>query len=130
MKTTRRLALATLGGGGVIVGAARGIAATEDAPPDDILREMLTATAGAKYADFLKYADDAFKAALTKQNFDGVAAQLSPRLKGGHTVAFLGRLRQGGHDVFLMNLSSPPEVAYSSLVVLNVGPISPTSSPM
>ena len=66
---------------------------------------MLTATAGAKYADFLKYADDAFKAGLTKQNFGGVAAQLSPRLKGGHTVAFLGRLRQGGHDVFLWKLS-------------------------
>lgn len=88
-----------------MAGAARGTAATEDAPPDDILREMLTATAGAKYADFLKHADDAFKASLTKQNFDGVAAQLSARLKGGHTVAFLGRLRQGAHEVFLWKLS-------------------------
>lgn len=88
-----------------MLAAAPGIAATQDAPPDDILRKMLTATAGARYADFLKHADDAFKAGLTKQNFDGVAGQLSPRLKGGHTVAFLGRLRQGGHEVFLWKLS-------------------------
>ncbi len=65
-------------------------------PPEKLLAVMLDAIKTDAYEDFLAEADPVFKTALSRQNFEGVASQIAPRLKGGWKAKHLAKLRQAG----------------------------------
>jgi hypothetical protein len=71
---------------------------TED-PPEAALKKMLEAV-----KVFLTDADDAVRAGITKQMFEGVSGLLTPRLKQGYKTSYLNKLRQHGHTVYLWKL--------------------------
>ena len=48
--------------------------------------------------------DDTMRAALTKQQFEGVAGLMAPSLQPGYKTTYLGKLKQKGHDVYLWKL--------------------------
>jgi|ERR1051326_3910235 hypothetical protein len=76
-------------------------------PPADAkaaCTKLLSAIGSGDYAAFVADGDAAFSA-LEKERFDSVVAQLSPRLKAGHEVTYLGELKQQGYQVTLWKLS-------------------------
>ena len=56
------------------------------------------------YDNFVAEGTDAFKTGITKQIFENVSNQASPRLKKGCTYLFLGELKQQGCQVYLWKL--------------------------
>ena len=71
---------------------------------ETILKSMLTATQANSLPDFVAAGDPAFKAGMTKPMLDSVSQQLAPRLKGGYTASFLGKLNQQAFAVYLWKL--------------------------
>jgi hypothetical protein len=69
------------------------------------LDKLLKAVEANDYDSFVADSNEAFKASLTKQMFQGVSGQLSPRLKKGYTSSYLGELRQQGSRVLLWKLA-------------------------
>jgi hypothetical protein len=61
---------------------------------------LVTAIEKADYAWFVANGDSAFQQ-LKQEQFAAVAAQLSPRLKAGYELTYLGELRQQGCHVTL-----------------------------
>lgn len=53
---------------------------------------------------FVADGDNQFKAAITKQMFEGVNAMVAPRMKKGYEVIPLGTLNQQGCQVYLRKL--------------------------
>jgi hypothetical protein len=81
-------------------------AAPAGAPPaaETTMKKMMEAVKTKSFDNFMADTDDGMRAALTKQQFEGVSNQLAPRLKQGYRTTYLSKLRQEGHDVFLWKL--------------------------
>ena len=97
-------ALVTLIGLGATLAPPLAQAQVTQDPPEKIMTMMMEATKNKSYPDFIAEVDDTFRAALTPQMFDGVAATLGPRLKAGYKTKYLGKLRQQGSAVYLWKL--------------------------
>jgi hypothetical protein len=77
-----------------------------EAPKEDAAAsaKLLAALKNADREAFVVDGEAAFKQ-LSQPQFAAAAAQLSPRLKGGYEVAYLGDLKQHGYRVTLWKLS-------------------------
>lgn len=71
---------------------------------DIILNKILNAVENNDLNSFVADGDNQFKAAITKQMFDGLNAMISPRLKNGYKVIPLGTLNQQGCQIYLRKL--------------------------
>jgi hypothetical protein len=71
---------------------------------DIILTKIVHAVENNDLSGFVKDGDNQFKAAITKQMFDGLNAMLAPRMKKGYKVVTLGTLNQQGCQVYLRKL--------------------------
>ncbi len=80
-------------------------AATNGPSTERILDRLLTAIATNHYDVLVANAAPALKTRITKETFGQVNAQLSPRLKNGYKLQYLGTLKQQGVDVFLWRIS-------------------------
>ena len=66
--------------------------------------KLLQAVENDNYQGFIGSGDTGFQA-LTPDNFAKVSAQLSPRLKGGYQIKYLGKLNKQGYVVSLWKVS-------------------------
>jgi hypothetical protein len=66
---------------------------------------LLTAIATNNYDALVANAAPALKSRITKETFMKVSAQLSPRLKEGYKLQYLGSLKQQGVEVFLWKIT-------------------------
>ena len=66
---------------------------------------LLTAIATNNYDALAASAAPALKSRITKETFMKVSAQLSPRLKEGYKLQYLGSLKQQGVEVFLWKIT-------------------------
>jgi hypothetical protein len=80
-------------------------AATDKTEAEKTLSTLLFAIKANEYASFVSDGTPAFKAGITKQMFEGVSAQMIPRMKTGYEVQYLGSLKQQGMDVFLWKIT-------------------------
>jgi len=80
------------------------IAAKNTSGADSILTKLLNAVEKNDFNKFIADGDAQFKAAITKQMFESVNAQITPRMKKGYEIVTLGTLKQQGCQVFLMKL--------------------------
>ena len=71
---------------------------------DSILTKILNAVENNDLNNFVADGDNQFKAAITKQMFEGVNAMIAPRMKKGYVVVPLGTLNQQGCEVYLRKL--------------------------
>jgi|GEM_PF-681365 len=90
-----------------------------------LLHKLLKAVEANDYESFAADITDAFKSGLTKQMFEGVSNQASPRLKMGYTCLFLGELNQQGCQVYLWKLvfKDGGNDGFAKLVVLKDGKV-------
>jgi hypothetical protein len=65
---------------------------------------LLTAIAASNYDALIANAAPALKSRITKETFTQVSTQLSPRLKKGYTLQYLGSLKQHGVEVHLWKI--------------------------
>jgi hypothetical protein len=86
--------------------AATGLAnAVKDSSAAEIiLTKILHAVENNDLSGFVADGDNQFKAAITKQMFDGLNTMLAPRMKKGYKVVSLGTLNQKGCQVYLKKL--------------------------
>ncbi len=68
------------------------------------LRQMLAAVQSGSYGQFIAAADSKFSAGFTRQMFERLGNQLAPKLKGGYSTTFFGKLNQGGYVVYVWRL--------------------------
>ncbi len=80
-------------------------AATDGPPTERTVNTLLTAIATNNYDALVANAAPALKSRITKETFTQVSAQVSPRLKKGYTLQYLGSLRQQGVEVLLWKIS-------------------------
>lgn len=66
--------------------------------------KIITALVNADYPAFVAEGEAKFKE-LKKEQFDAVAVKLSPVLKPGYALAYLGSLNQRGYHVSLWKIS-------------------------
>jgi hypothetical protein len=71
---------------------------------DNILNKILVAVENNDLNNFVADGDNQFKAAITKQMFEGLNAIIAPRMKNGYKVVPLGTLNQQGCNIYLMKL--------------------------
>jgi hypothetical protein len=74
------------------------------AAAETTMKKMMEAVKTKSFDVFMANTDDGMRAALTKQQFEGVSNQLAPRMKQGYRTTYLSKLRQEGHDVHLWKL--------------------------
>jgi hypothetical protein len=79
-------------------------AAKDSSVADIILTKILIAVENNDLNNFVADGDNQFKAAITKQMFDGLNAMIAPRMKKGYKVVPLGTLNQQGCQVYLRKL--------------------------
>ena len=65
---------------------------------------LLTAIAASNYDALIANAAPVLKSRITKETFTQVSTQLSPRLKNGYTLQYLGSLKQQGVEVHLWKI--------------------------
>jgi hypothetical protein len=65
---------------------------------------LLTAIATSNYDTLIANAAPALKSRITRETFTQVSTQLSPRLKKGYTLQYLGNLKQQGVEVHLWKI--------------------------
>ncbi len=80
-------------------------AATEGPSTEGTVNTLLTAIAANNYDALVANAAPALKSRITKETFTQVSAQLSPRLKKGYKLQYLGSLKQQGVEVFLWKIT-------------------------
>ena len=80
-------------------------AATEGPATEGTMNTLLTAISGGNYDALIANAAPALKQRITRETFNQVSAQISPRLKKGYTLQYLGNLRQQGVDVYLWKIT-------------------------
>lgn len=80
-------------------------AATEGQSTEKTVNTLLTAIATNNYDALIANAAPALKTRITKQTFTQVSTQLSPRLKKGYKLQYLGTLKQQGVEVFLWKIT-------------------------
>jgi len=68
------------------------------------MKNMLAATQTRSLADFVAGGDTKFQSTMSKPMLDSFSAQFAPRLKEGYTSSFLGRLNQGGYEIYLWKI--------------------------
>jgi len=71
---------------------------------DVILTKILNAVENNDLNNFVIDGDNQFKAAITKQMFDGLNAMIAPRMKKGYKIVSLGTLNQQGCQIYLRKL--------------------------
>jgi hypothetical protein len=80
-------------------------AATNGPSTERTLDTLLTAIATNNYDVLVANAAPALKTRITKETFAQVSAQLSPRLKKGYKLEYLGSLKQQGVKVLLWKIT-------------------------
>lgn len=88
-----------------VAGTAVAEAPGEGAGAEAQLKKMLAAFQSGSYEEFLSDAEEPFRAALKQTTFDAVSSQITPRLKGGYTLTYLGTLNQVGYAVNLWKIT-------------------------
>lgn len=71
---------------------------------ETIMNNMLAATQAKSLEGFVAAGDATFRSHMTQPMLDSFNAQVGPRLNGGYTTTFLGRLSQGGYAWYLWKL--------------------------
>lgn len=66
---------------------------------------LLTEIAANNYDALVANAAPALKSRITRETFTQVSTQLSPRLKKGYNLQYLGSLKQQGVEVFLWKIT-------------------------
>ncbi len=79
-------------------------AATDGSSTEGTVNTLLTAIAANNYNALIANAAPALKARITKETFRQVSTQLSPRLKTGYKLQYLGSLKQQGVEVLLWKI--------------------------
>ncbi len=79
-------------------------AATDGSSTVGTVNTLLTAIATNNYDALIANAAPALKSRITKETFSRVSTQLSPRLKRGYKLQYLGSLKQQGVEVFLWKI--------------------------
>jgi len=80
-------------------------AATDGTSTEGTVNTLLLAIATSNYDALLTNAAPALKTRITKETFTEVSTQLSPRLKKGYKLQYLGSLMQQGVEVFLWKIT-------------------------
>ena len=80
-------------------------AATDDPSTEGAVNTLLTAIASNNYEALVANAAPALRSRITRDTFMKVSAQLSPRLKMGYKLQYLGSLRQQGVEVLLWKIA-------------------------
>ena len=97
----RSLALAAA----LLAGSPAFLSAAEPAGEDAAFAtKLITALEKSDYDSFVADGETPFKQ-LKKEQFDGVAAKIAPRLQAGHELTYLGDLKQRGYHVTLWRVS-------------------------
>jgi len=79
-------------------------AATDGSSTEEIVNTLLTAIAEKNYNALIVNAAPALKSRITRETFTRVSNQLSPRLKKGYNLQYLGSLKQQGVEVHLWKI--------------------------
>ena len=80
-------------------------AATDGPSTEGTVNTLLAAIATNNYDTLVANAAPALKTRITKETFTQVSTQLSPRLKKGYKLQYLGSLKQQGIEVFLWKIT-------------------------
>ncbi len=80
-------------------------AATDVPSAEGTVSSLLTAISADNYSAFIAHAAPALKSRITRETFIQVSQQLSPRLKKGYTLQYLGSLKQQGAEVLLWKIT-------------------------
>jgi hypothetical protein len=101
IKSIRLLALA----GALLVGCPAALCAAEPAKEEAALvAKLIAAIEKTDFEAFLADGDGNLRQ-LKKEQFDPIAARVSPRLLAGHDVSYLGELNQHGYHVTVWKIS-------------------------
>lgn len=89
----------------MLVGGATFVRAA-DAPKEDSasLNKLITSLVSSDYTSFVADGEAGFKA-MKQEQFEAFAAKISPVLKQGYEVTYLGTLNQRGYRVSLWKVS-------------------------
>ncbi|PMB22045.1 hypothetical protein [Fischerella thermalis] len=77
-------------------------------PPENTiasLQTILDAITTANYELFLTVGDSDYKTGISKEMFDSVSSQLSPRMVEGYNITYFGNLKQHEYQIYLWKLS-------------------------
>jgi hypothetical protein len=88
-------------------------------PADGVMKKMMDALRSKNHEAFIADCDDTMRTALSKDQFDNVAAAMAANLQPGHKIVPLGKLRQKGHTVHLYRLE-PPKGADDVLIRMSM----------
>jgi hypothetical protein len=99
----KQLRLIMIAAAALLAGVLRASAAEPSKEETAASARLLAAIEKGDYASFVADGTKEF-AALPKEQFDAMAAQLGPVLKAGYDVSFLGDLSQKGFHVTLWKL--------------------------
>jgi hypothetical protein len=80
-------------------------AATDGPSTEGTVNTLLAAIATNNYDALVANAAPALKTRITREAFTHVSTQLSPRLKKGYKLQYLGSLKQQGVEVFLWKIT-------------------------
>lgn len=80
-------------------------AATDGPSTEGTVNTLLAAIATNNYDALVANAAPALKTRITKEAFTQVSTQMSPRLKKGYKLQYLGSLKQQGVEVFLWKIT-------------------------
>lgn len=80
------------------------LAATTEEQATETFKGLLAAQAAKDYDAFVADATPAFKAGLSKEQFEGAADFLGKRFKDGYDSKLLGELNQQGCQIFLFKI--------------------------
>jgi hypothetical protein len=80
-------------------------AATDGPSTEGTVNTLLAAIATNNYDALVANAAPALKTRITREAFTQVSTQLSPRLKKGYKLQYLGSLKQQGVEIFLWKIT-------------------------
>lgn len=80
-------------------------AATDGPSTERTVNTLLAEIAENNYGALVSNAAPALKSRITKETFTQVSTELSPRLKKGYKLQYLGSLKQQGVEVFLWKIT-------------------------
>ncbi len=80
-------------------------AATDGSSTVGTVNTLLKAIAENNYEGLIANASPALKSRITKETFTQVSTQLSPRLKKGYTLQYLGSLKQQSVEIYLWKIT-------------------------
>jgi hypothetical protein len=104
---------------GALLLPAAALAQTGGDPPEGLMKKMMEAIRVKSYDDFMIECDATMRAALTKQQFEGVSALMAPSLAPGYKTTYLGKLRQQGHITYLWKLE-PATLKEDTLISMSI----------